>query len=70
VLDFTRTAAGDMTRANRDEQGVPSPAMTCPECHDRLVWIPLNEDPDGGWWQCSDEHRYRRSGNQLVPLQD
>jgi len=44
--------------------------MTCPECHDRLVWIPLNEDPDGGWWQCSDEHRYRRSGNQLVPLQD
>jgi hypothetical protein len=42
--------------------------QTCPECGHELGWIRINEDPDGGWWQCDGQHQYRVIDGKLVPL--
>ena len=34
-----------------------------------MTWFRIEDDPDGGWWQCPDNHRARRGPDgRPIPL--
>lgn len=51
----------------RPEPGLQS-RMFCPTCGLDMYWVVADNDPVGGWWQCDDEHRWRRAFGGFAPL--
>ncbi|PVZ05815.1 hypothetical protein C8D89_11471 [Actinomycetospora cinnamomea] len=45
-------------------------SMICPSCGLDLEWIVSENAPGGGWWECEEHHRWRRSFGGLAPVQD
>ena len=41
--------------------------MDCPECGKQMTWTPNEEDVEGGWFECPENHRYRK-GPHLRPI--
>jgi predicted RNA-binding Zn-ribbon protein involved in translation (DUF1610 family) len=34
--------------------------MECPECGQQMEWTAIEDDVEGGWYQCPQNHRYRK----------
>jgi hypothetical protein len=41
--------------------------MECPECGQQMEWTANEDDVEGGWYQCPQNHRYRK-GPYLEPI--
>jgi hypothetical protein len=44
--------------------------MFCPTCGQDIEWVDVEGDVQGGWWECEEKHRWRRSFGGFAPVRD